>query len=399
MNAYRAWKDALRFHLVGTEEKNITFYAEEAASWCHFEGLIRELTEIHGRAVHYLTSDANDPLLESPPPQVEVFYIGAGWARTFTFMALRTRLLVMTTPDLETFHLKRSRLHPVHYVYVFHSMVSSHMIYRPRAFDHFDTVFCVGEHHVKEIRAREQQLSLPAKHLVHHGYGRFDQLRQEQLERLGEPLSQVAKHVLIAPSWGPHGLLETCGASLVDLLLAHGWSVAVRPHPMTVRREPGMIRELEQRFLGRPEFRLDLDLRNAPSILEAPCLISDWSGAALEYAFATGRPVLFVDVPRKVNNPDYSELGLEPIEVAVREQLGVVVAPHRLREVVLRLEELQTLAPMYVGSIRDVCKSTVFHPGSSAAVGARMLTEIADGLASVPAPLLTGGKSSPSPRN
>ena len=60
-------------------------------------------------------------------------------------------------------------------------------------------------------------------------------------------------------------------------------------------------------------------------------MVSDWSGAALEYAFGLERPVLFVDVPRKVNNPEYERLGIEPFEASVREQIGRVVAPERAR--------------------------------------------------------------------
>ena len=39
------------------------------------------------------------------------------------------------------------------YVYVFHSMVSTHMIYEPDGFDHYDTVLTVGPFMEPEIRA------------------------------------------------------------------------------------------------------------------------------------------------------------------------------------------------------------------------------------------------------
>ena len=63
-------------------------------------------------------------------------------------------------------------------------------------------------------------------------------------------------------------------------------------------------------------------------------MVSDWSGAALEYAFGLERPVLFVDVARKVNNPDYEALGIEPFEVGIRERIGRVVAPDDLAAIV-----------------------------------------------------------------
>ena len=33
-------------------------------------------------------------------------------------------------------------------------------------------------------------------------------------------------------------------------------------------------------------------------------MVSDWSGVAMEFAFGLERPVLFIDVPRKTNNPE-----------------------------------------------------------------------------------------------
>ena len=53
-------------------------------------------------------------------------------------------------------------------------------------------------------------------------------------------------------------------------------------------------------------------------------MISDWSGAALEFAFALKKPIIFCDTQKKVNNPKYSELKIEPIEVALRQELGVI---------------------------------------------------------------------------
>ena len=64
--------------------------------------------------------------------------------------------MIMTMPDLETFHIKRSKSHPVHYIYMFHSMVSTHLVYRKSAFDNYDTIFCVGEHHLDEIQNTEK---------------------------------------------------------------------------------------------------------------------------------------------------------------------------------------------------------------------------------------------------
>ena len=51
-------------------------------------------------------------------------------------------------------------------------------------------------------------------------------------------------------------------------------------------------------------------------------MITDWSGIAFEYAFALLKPILFIDVPPKVRNPDYHEVSSPPLEVALRAEFG-----------------------------------------------------------------------------
>ena len=56
-------------------------------------------------------------------------------------------------------------------------------------------------------------------------------------------------------------------------------------------------------------------------------MISDWSGAALDYAFGLNKPVVFIDVPKKINNLDYQEIGLDCFEEVIRDNIGVVFKP------------------------------------------------------------------------
>ena len=53
---------------------------------------------------------------------------------------------------------------------------------------------------------------------------------------------------------------------------------------------------------------MDLDLSSQGTVSESDIMISDWSGAAIEYALGLEKPVISVDVPRKVNNPGYKDI-------------------------------------------------------------------------------------------
>ena len=269
--------------------------------------------------------------------------------------------MVMTMPDINQYQLKRSR-HDVHYVYVQHSLVSLHMIYRKGAFDHYDTIFCSGPHHIHEIRAMEDKYKLPPKILVEHGYALLDSIiadaesRQEIDKNPSEPL-----HILIAPSWGPDCTIESgAGQRIVDQLIDDGFKVTLRPHPQTIRLARPSVDAIVQKHAGNHLFEFEDNVATQDSLHASDIMISDWSGAALDYAFGLGKPVVFVDTPRKINNPDYQELGIEPFEVAIRETIGQV----------LSLDNIGNIAELLRSARLGNTENAVYNIGHSKEVGA-----------------------------
>lgn len=367
----KTWREWRRFRALGDGERRIVFYSEDAASLSHLGPLARRLTEAHGLGVCYLASAPSDPWLAAPPPGVRSFYIGEGVVRTILFSGLRAEVMVMTMPDLETLYLKRSRARKVNYVYVFHSLVSTHMIYRRGAFDHYDTLLCAGPHHVEEVRRTEKVYGLEPKTLVEHGYARLDELLAARPS--GLPESGPVRRVLVAPSWSEKGLLETRGGELIEVLLEAGYSVILRPHPMTLRRLPRLLDQLRRRFPQGSGLSIETDIKGSDSFFNSDVMISDWSGAALEYAFARQRPVLFVDVPRKVNNPEYMRLGLEPVEVSLRGKLGAVVGADRIADIPAQLRALEGRLGEFGKDIGRLREATVYNTGKSASIGAAFI--------------------------
>jgi len=299
---------------------------------------------------------------------------------TSTFLNMHAGVVVMTLPELQMHYIKRSRMHEVHYAYVFHSIASTHMIYREGAFDHYDSLLCVGPHHIEEIRAREASQVLPAKDLIAVGSGRLDELLESTTAIAPRSGRRDGSHlsVLVAPSWGKNGLLETHGVDLTRILLDAGFQVTVRPHPMTGRKWPDSIRAIEGKFCSRDSFVLERNIASRESLEAADIMISDWSGAALEFAFAFERPVLFVDVPTKINNPNYGDLGIEPVERRIREEIGVVVPTDALAGVPSQIERLCANPEAFGERIRAARDRMVFNPRSSGRVGAEHIAKLAD---------------------
>lgn len=350
----------------------MVFYVESSGDWTHVGPIVEELLR-RGTRVSYLSSDPEDPRLSLERKGLSTFFIGQGTIRTLLFVSLEAAVMVLTMPDLETFHIKRSTAHPTHYVYVFHSIVSTHMIYRERAFDHFDTILCVGPHHVAEIREAETLRGTAAKRLVEHGYARLDGILKERETRPpGEEQDseQDSPTVLVAPTWGPSGILERFGPELVQGLLDEGLRVIVRPHPETRRSTPQVISTLERRFGGDERFSLDQDMNSKDSLYRSAVMISDWSGAALEYAFGLLKPVIFVDTPRKVNNPNYEQLSITPLEVSIREQLGKLIPESELSRICGAAREIGRQRDDFRNRIETTRNEVVFNLGRSSEVAA-----------------------------
>ena len=172
----RHGKAAWEFQSALPEWREIVFYSEGSGDWPHLGPVVQALTVDMGREVSYLTSSSIDPILSSGHPNVSSFFIGDQGVRTILFAGLKARVVVMTMPELGQTYILRSKAQEVHYVYLFHSLVSTHRVYKRGAFDHYDSVFCCGPHHVSEIRAAERAYGLKPKNLVEHGYPRLDSI-------------------------------------------------------------------------------------------------------------------------------------------------------------------------------------------------------------------------------
>jgi len=109
------------------------------------------------------------------------------------------------------------------------------------------------------------------------------------------------------------------------------------------------------------------------SFLEADLLITDWSGVALEYAFGTERPVIFIDMPRKIMNEKYTELDIEPFEAYVRNKIGVVVSAEELDHLSDIVDSVIADELKYKKEIIRLRDKHIYNLRNSAAVNAEQI--------------------------
>ena len=369
-------KELEKFNKLDLDERSIVFYSESSVIlYPYVEEIINEL-EKRDQKICYVTSSKNDPVLKNK--EIKTFYIGDGSARTKFFLELKARVLIMTMPDLDTYYIKRSKTFPVNYIYLFHSMNSTHMEFQKGAFDRFDTIFCVGQYQIQEIQATEQLYNLKQKKLVECGYGLLDKLLKSRPSHSQENFlsKNNKKKILIAPSWGKQNLLETVGIDLVKILLDAGYHVTVRPHPMTIKKSPKLIKQIKEKFEKNPDFLLDTNTSSFEQLFSSYALITDWSGIGHEYAFVCERPVIYVDVPKKARNKKYDKIGFVPLEISIRSKIGEIISIQNLGSIPERIEFLYGHITDFQSKIKKIRDDTIFNIGKSGEAAANEIIRI-----------------------
>ena len=368
---FEAFRGMRAFQKLPAEQRKFVFYSESESYHRYLWPYIHNLVCAKGLQVCYLTSSITDPILETNSSNINSFFIGDGIIRTILFTCLQADVMIMTMPDLGKYGLQRSK-YPVHYVFIPHNMLSTHMVFRKNAFDKFDTVFCVGPHQKLELEESEKLYNLPQKHLLEVGYPPLD-YSLKKINNINVVPTKTYK-VFIAPSWQKDGILETVGVELIELLTEHKMEVYLRPHrhsPMSV------IREYEKRFEYTSEFILINDQPDGIDLSTMDILITDWSGASLSFAFTFEKPVLFIETVKKALNPDYTLYTNVPVEISIRNKIGQTIKLEDIASAPNRIRQLINDTPRMKPAIKNERQKHVYNIGNSIEVGAAFLSKIA----------------------
>lgn len=368
------WRAGRAFKALPREWRRIVIYSESGQDWHHFASIIEHLTA-RGERVCYLTSDPDDAGLSQQNDRLISFCIGDGFFRTVCFQFMEAGIVLMTMVDFNNLQLKRS-INPVSYAFMFHSLISVHMADHEDSYDHYDAVLCAGPHQMRELRKREELLEQSPKQLFEHGYERLETLIKTRREP--PPWHSDADiHVLLAPSWGDETILNVCGLELVDQLMQAGFRVTLRPHYQTRWNTPDVIDRIARQYESNPSFALMEKMGESDSLFESHVMITDWSGAGMDYGMGLEKPVLYIDVPPKARNDWWPELGLEPFEMYVRDKIGAVVAPDKLDQVPDRIREMLRQPEQFRARVGELREKWVYNLGSSAAAAAEAVIELA----------------------
>lgn len=349
--------------------KHLVFYSENNGFYKYYAGMIEYILKNTNITIHYVTSDPDDSIFEKAAKndKIKAYYIGEKKLITL-MMKLDADVVVMTMPDLENYHIKRSYIRKdIEYIYVPHCMDSLNMTMRTGSMDHFDTVFCTGKHHKEEVEKTEEVYNLPKKNIVEWGYCLLDSMR-EDYSKMEKKISDV-KSILIAPSWQKDNIVDSCLDEILDNLKGHGYKITVRPHPQHVRHMPERMQQLKDKYASDNDIEIQTDFSSNSTVFGADMMITDWSGICYEYAYTTCKPVLFIDTPMKVMNPEYKKIDVEPINIWMRDSIGASIKPDEMDKAAAVVEEMLNNADKYSERIDKFVHEYVYNLGHSAQVG------------------------------
>ena len=368
--AKREKQDYKRFFSV--VNKKLVFYSEGSGFYKYYKGTIEYLLEHTNITIHYITSDFNDKIFElaEKNDKIRAYYIGEKKLITL-MMKMDADIVVMTTPDLETYHIKRSYVRKdIEYIFVMHDMGSFNLTNRNGAVDHFDTVFCTGKHQKEEVEKIEIAKNLPKKTTVEAGYDLLDDMIKDY-----ENNKTVTKRpqILIGPSWQVDSIMDSCIDDILEGFKNSEFDVIVRPHPQYVRHKAEKCEALKEKYKEYSNISVQTDFSSNSTVFDAAILVTDWSGICFEYAYTTKRPVIFIDTPMKVMNPEYKMIDTVPINIMLRNEIGKSIAMEDAKSTIDVAREMIANADSYSDKIEAFRNEYVYNLGHSAEISAKYI--------------------------
>lgn len=368
--------DYKRFFSVAN--KHLVFYSESSGFYKYFQTVIEYLLAHSNIIIHYITSDPKDQIfgMAKSQPRIRPYYIGEKRLITL-MMKMDADIVVMTVPDLDNYHIKRSYVRKdVEYVYIFHGLFGGFETLRKGALDHFDTLLLTSPYSESSIRGYNEKYGIPNQRMVPYGYGVIDNMaaKYEQMEKR----KNQVKTVLVAPSWQKGNILESCLQDLVEPLLAAGYDITVRPHPQYIRRFPQQLQAIMAACenYDKNSFRFQLDFSSNKTVYSADILATDWSSIGYEYALATKKPVLFINTPKKRVNKDWTDEDTARYDVNsdIRGLIGVALELTEVRATVTGVVDQMILnSAKWDEVIEKVRRERLYHFGESGKYGAKYL--------------------------
>jgi len=355
-----------------TTNKHLVFYSESNGFFKYYRGIINYLLENTNIIIHYITSDYNDDIFKNENKRIKPYYIEEK-KLTVLMMKMDADVVVMTMPDLQKYHIKRSYIRDdIEYIYIPHGMDSLNLTMRKGSMNHYDTVFTTGKYQRLEAEKTNELYKLENRKIVDWGYSLLDDMIDDYNK---EKHKNKKKTILIAPSWQPDNIIDLCLEQILDKFKNSNYDVIVRPHPQHVRHMKEKFDNLIKEYSKYDNITIQTDFSSTSTVFNADLMITDWSGIAYEYSYTTKKPVVFIDTPMKIMNEDYLEIGVEPFNIWARDKIGQVVKLNEIDKIKKTVDVILSNSNKYKKEIENLGNDSVYNLGISGEVGANYIID------------------------
>ncbi len=168
----------------------------------------------------------------------------------------------------------------------------------------------------------------------------------------------------------------TFNKNLHNLKTNKTYKIIVRPHPQEVRHFKEKFDRLQEKYKNNKNIEIQTDFSKNDTVFKADMLITDWSSIGYEYAYTTKKPVVFINTPMKIMNPNYKDIDVEPINIWSRDIIGKSLDVNSLVKINETIEYLFKNEKKYAKEIEKLLNDSIYNLGKSAEKGALYLVDI-----------------------
>ncbi len=357
----------------GKRRESIVFYSEGKQYWNIFRPIVEELNR-RGIYCRYVSANEDDPGLYTELPFVRTKILPEGPKLFFYLNTLEADIVLMTTPGLDVLQIKRSK-GVKHYAHIAHSAGGCGGGYRTYGLDYFDSVLLGGHGAETEIRELESKRNTSKKELISIGCTYLDVLRPK-MSTIEPYFDNNKKTILLAPTWGNHGLLSKYKGAVIEPLISSGlYNVIVRPHPQSFKVEEELMDALQKEFASTSVL-WDKEGENLRAMASSDIMISDFSGVVFDYIFLFEKPILtFVGAidKRATNAMDLDN----PIwNVNTITKIGCILDDDDLPQLLERVGEQLNEGSHFINMLPQMRAEMDCYPGESGMRGADTIESI-----------------------
>ncbi len=314
----KIWLSGGRNGKVDTTQIPYVIFVDDKRYWEMFKSVC-DIFEERKTNISYWTCSKDDPALEAEYEYVKAEYIGNINAASVRLNRMKAGICIATTPGLDVYQWKRSK-NTQWYVHLMHGAGDARA-YKMFGLDFFDAVLVAGSHQEKEIRQMEKIWKRPEKEIEIVGEPHIDNLLERYNNEKSEDDGKTT--VLLAPSWGSSGILSKYGDKFMDVLVATGYNIIIRPHPQSLSSEKEMIEHLRNKYPENDKLTWNLDNDNFDALNKADIMISDFSSVIWDYMLVFDKPVIYADVDFDDSQYDLHWTGEERWDMLALEKTGM----------------------------------------------------------------------------